>query len=303
METDNISLKYYTETLGDYNHDDIIDGDDIDTLILYWGQDDRYELGPCIGGACDGENVPNLTPAFDGLWDIEDLMDFVMMYNWSPNTLLGRRSIIEIGEPPIMDMGNNMLTMILPDYDTDIHHIWFQVSIPSGGFAFNLSDFSDQFDIALKREFEEENAGEWSLIDMDEGILEKEIILGSFQAYSKESQSLEFQYKITSGDVVLSSGSRELEYVPVPGKFELSQAYPNPFNPTTTINYGLPVDADITLSVYDIEGRFVTFLENGYKAAGYHSVVWNASSNASGIYFLHMTAGSYIKNQKLMLVK
>ena len=202
-----------------------------------------------------------------------------------------------------MDMGNNMLTMILPDYDTDIHHIWFQVSIPSGGFAFNLSDFSDQFDIALKREFEEENAGEWSLIDMDEGILEKEIILGSFQAYSKESQSLEFQYKITSGDVVLSSGSRELEYVPVPGKFELSQAYPNPFNPTTTINYGLPVDADITLSVYDIEGRFVTFLENGYKAAGYHSVVWNASSNASGIYFLHMTAGSYIKNQKLMLVK
>ncbi len=302
-EADDLSWTYYTETLGDYNHDDIIDIADIDTLILYWGKDDRYELGPCIDGACDGENVPNLTPAFDGAWDIEDLINFVMMYNWSPNTVLSRRSIIEIGKPPIMDMGNNMLTMILPDYDTEIHHIWFQASIPSGGFAFNPSDFNDQFDMVLKRDFEKEIAGEWSLIDMGEGIVEKEIILGSFQAYSRELQSLEFQYKITSGGVVLSSGSKELEYVPVPDKFELSHAYPNPFNPATTVKYGLPVDAEIALSVYDIEGRLVNLLENGYKTAGYHSVVWNASSNASGIYFLHMTAGRYIKTQKLMLVK
>ena len=202
-----------------------------------------------------------------------------------------------------MDMGNNMLTMILPDYDTDIHHIWFQVSIPSGGFAFNLSDFSDQFDIALKREFEEENAGEWSLIDMDEGILEKEIILGSFQAYSKESQSLEFQYKITSGDVVLSSGSRELEYVPVPGKFELSQAYPNPFNPVTQIQYALPEDIHVELYVYDILGRQVAELVNTEQQAGYHKVVWNGNNNASGLYFVTMSASDFISTQKLILMK
>ena len=137
----------------------------------------------------------------------------------------------------------------------------------------------------------------------------KEIVLGSFQTQFRNTQTFEIQYKITSKNILLSSGTLEMEYVPVPNKFEIGQGYPNPFNPITTIKYGLPMDVDLTISVYDIQGRLVTFINKGYITAGYHEAIWDASQYSSGIYILHMIA-SDINNQiqfdsyqKMMLVK
>ena len=79
--------------------------------------------------------------------------------------------------------------------------------------------------------------------------------------------------------------------------------YPNPFNPITQIQYALPKDIHIELIVYDILGRQVAELINTDKQAGYYQAVWNGSHNASGLYFVKMTAGNYISTQKLMLVK
>jgi len=93
------------------------------------------------------------------------------------------------------------------------------------------------------------------------------------------------------------------ESTPYPELFNLEKAYPNPFNPTTTINFGIPFESEVSISVYNLQGREVTSLINGNMDAGYHSIIWNADSYSSGVYFVKMVAGEYISQQKLMLVK
>ena len=89
----------------------------------------------------------------------------------------------------------------------------------------------------------------------------------------------------------------------VPATYALESAYPNPFNPTTTLNFALPVKTNVILEVYDINGRIINELINTNMDAGYHSVIWNADNNASGVYFVKMVAGEFVNTQKLMLVK
>jgi tetratricopeptide (TPR) repeat protein len=79
--------------------------------------------------------------------------------------------------------------------------------------------------------------------------------------------------------------------------------YPNPFNPTTIIQFNIPKDEFVKLTVYDITGRVVKELVNGHKTAGKHSVEFNASSYASGTYYYKLEAGEYKNIQKMMLVK
>jgi len=78
---------------------------------------------------------------------------------------------------------------------------------------------------------------------------------------------------------------------------------PNSFNPVTTIQYGLPVDAAVNIIVYDLQGRIAAELANEFKSAGYHTLHWDASNHASGIYFVKMMTEEFTKTQKLMLVK
>ena len=92
------------------------------------------------------------------------------------------------------------------------------------------------------------------------------------------------------------------DYV-LPVKTELSGSYPNPFNPTTSINYGLEKDGHIEIMIYDAAGRLVEELVNGHKDGGSYSVNWNASSQASGMYFVKMVAGDVVQTQKLVLLK
>ena len=98
-------------------------------------------------------------------------------------------------------------------------------------------------------------------------------------------------------------------YTPIPNEFKLYEAYPNPFNPITTVRYAFPVDVDMNLSVYDIQGRFVANLFSGFTAAGYYDVEWNASGHTSGLYLIHLKAFDlenklqFNELQKIMLVK
>ncbi len=71
-----------------------------------------------------------------------------------------------------------------------------------------------------------------------------------------------------------------------PHSFALYQGSPNPFNPTTQIRFDLSEASNVSLVIYDILGRRVTELVNGELQAGYHSATWDASSVASGVYFV-----------------
>jgi hypothetical protein len=91
---------------------------------------------------------------------------------------------------------------------------------------------------------------------------------------------------------------------PVPSEIALNGAYPNPFNPSTNISFSVPADMHINLAVYDVNGRMVSELMNEMKPADTYNVVWSAASNnASGVYFVRLTAGNAVQTQKIMLIK
>ena len=89
----------------------------------------------------------------------------------------------------------------------------------------------------------------------------------------------------------------------LPVKTELTDAYPNPFNPSATIKYDLANDSYVEIMVYDATGRLVDELVNQHQTAGYHSITWNASNQASGMYFAKMVVGDIVQTQKLVLLK
>jgi len=90
---------------------------------------------------------------------------------------------------------------------------------------------------------------------------------------------------------------------PIPEKFGLSSAYPNPFNPTTNLNLDLSDAGQVSVKVYNVMGQVVSDLINGYMDAGFHKITWQAKDVASGMYFVRVEAGTNIATQKIMLLK
>ena len=88
-----------------------------------------------------------------------------------------------------------------------------------------------------------------------------------------------------------------------PDELSILRNFPNPFNPTTRITYGLPENSDVQIIVYDISGKQIQYLLNDFQSPGYHSINWDASSYPSGMYFAEIKAGKYVHTKKLMLIK
>ena len=91
----------------------------------------------------------------------------------------------------------------------------------------------------------------------------------------------------------------------IPNEYSLSQNYPNPFNASTTISFKLQAPSSTELKIFDITGREVWSKADGswQLAAGQHSVVWDASGMASGVYFVRLEAGEFMQVRKLLLIK
>ena len=94
----------------------------------------------------------------------------------------------------------------------------------------------------------------------------------------------------------------------VPGTYIVSQNYPNPFNPSTTLRYSMSKGELVNIAVYDMSGRLVKDLLNGYQNAGYNSIQWNATNNqgqsvSAGMYICIIKIGSYNTSKKMLLLK
>ena len=92
--------------------------------------------------------------------------------------------------------------------------------------------------------------------------------------------------------------------ITLPNDFVLFPAYPNPFNPTTTIRFKLVTSQqNASLRIYDISGRLVETLLNEKLIAGEHEIKWNGGNNPSGVYFISFETGEFFSNQKIILMK
>lgn len=89
----------------------------------------------------------------------------------------------------------------------------------------------------------------------------------------------------------------------IPETLTLHNNYPNPFNPSTVIEFGLPNDSHVLLTVYDILGREVATLVDRELHAGAHSVTFEASSLTSGVYFYRLQAGDEVRTHRMILQK
>ncbi len=95
----------------------------------------------------------------------------------------------------------------------------------------------------------------------------------------------------------------------IPTEFSLSQNFPNPFNPTTKIEYSIPVEGKVSILIYDIAGREVMNLVNTNQTAGFYSVNFNGANLASGMYFyrINVEGGEEAKNfqatKRMVLIK
>ena len=164
-------------------------------------------------------------------------------------------------------------------------------------------------------------SGDTKLCSQDECIIEimSDSELLKFECETKDGESWELIDR--SGHVTLCSGVQLLElnnysetYIlrkitssGFPRTFSLFPAFPNPFNPTTTLRYFLPQDAFVTLTVFDMFGREITQLVNTNQVGGFKSVQWNATDRhgklvSAGVYLYRIRTDRFVQTKKMILL-
>ncbi len=110
------------------------------------------------------------------------------------------------------------------------------------------------------------------------------------------------EFEIT--EIIVANSQYEVSVdLPLVASFNLSDAYPNPFNPTTTMKLFMPAAVEMQVGVYNLLGQSVATLANGYMEKGTYDLTWDAADVSSGMYFVKMTAGEYVSTQKLVVIK
>ncbi|MBQ34519.1 MAG: hypothetical protein CMG32_06790 [Candidatus Marinimicrobia bacterium] len=130
---------------------------------------------------------------------------------------------------------------------------------------------------------------------------------GSFPAYGSGGVNIypqvgESRFTLTVAYSTLTSND---EPANVPGTFALRPAYPNPFNPSTTISFDIPdaTDRNTSLYIYDITGKLVETLINKVLPSGSHAVTWDPKNLSAGLYIVQLKASNKTFNQKLTFLK
>ena len=304
-ESETISYSYIIGFLGDYDFDDKIGINDLNVFVNGWRlyDDITKELGPVTGTA------PYFRPQPDGVFDLRDGMAFVRMWRWYQSNSSGKilaKQLPSIGKQVAIETAPDHFTIVPPRGTKAVEVV---VSYPVKDIDLSMASIEAVTDEAITLTWVDTASGSILLhsaqlkgssapIRIDVGHLQKELDVPidiSYQFIGKDSQ-------------MIGSGNTVHEIMPVPTEFALHNNYPNPFNPTTTISYDLPQDGSVRLIIYDVMGREVTRLVNGFTPAGYHSVRWDARNKmgenvSAGVYFYHLQSGAFVKTQKMVLLK
>ena len=144
-----------------------------------------------------------------------------------------------------------------------------------------------------------------------EGMYTFYAYVGAYPAQVWSSDQFDFE-KLAVGDGPSVSGwgnwgesfaEALVSNSPLPSAFAVHGTYPNPFNPVTALSFTLPEAVKVSLKVYDISGRLVATLVDGFRDAGIHEVTFDASHLSSGIYLYRLNAGDFSASGKMVLMK
>ena len=188
--------------------------------------------------------------------------------------------------------------------------IWTEISLPGVGTVpvINLPDYTLSGGQSINRDREQEvpsfaPTGTYTYYGY---IGDYPWVIAHYDSFTFEKEGIEDRGWLGS------SADWQCTGVSFPGEsatslnvssFALNNPFPNPFNPSTTISFELPVAGEVSLVVYDVMGREVVTLVDGYQAAGCHEAVFDAKELASGVYFARLQAGNEVRTQKMLLVR
>ena len=102
---------------------------------------------------------------------------------------------------------------------------------------------------------------------------------------------------------VLVANSSSYVTVTEPGAFVLEAAYPNPFNPSTSVSLSMPAEGYVSVKAYNLVGQVVGVIAEGSLDAGVHTMTWDASDLSSGVYLITAEYAGQVSTQKVMLMK
>ena len=89
----------------------------------------------------------------------------------------------------------------------------------------------------------------------------------------------------------------------IPHSFTIDQIYPNPFNPSVTIGYNVPMDSEMKITIHNLQGALVERMKEGRVERGYYEIEWVPSNVSSGIYFIRMVSNDVMINKKITFLK
>ena len=295
LSTVDIGYTYTTPILGDYDLDNVISYNDMWDLVENWElKNYEYELGPVIG------SVPHLISIPDSKFDLEDGMAFIKNWSWYQETF-GEIILdtIQVGTQLQIILNEKKLSIII---DKNISAGRIQLKYKVGS---TFSDFEgynrSQNNMSLTKHLPQKGFSTFDFartnrliedtihIAMDGSAIEK--IFYSFEGNEKSS----FQ-----------KGAVDVDHKVLPEKFKLYPAYPNPFNPITTLKFDVPKSVHvipISLSIFDITGRKVETLISEKRLLGTYRTQWNAFGHSSGVYFVNLSFGKSSQIQKILLLK
>ena len=151
------------------------------------------------------------------------------------------------------------------------------------------------------------NIGEGLYVTSDGGInwqlLRNNIYLNTLYFNNSSLWGVGDYGKLLNYKWIVTSVENPAQENQAPILYYLSQNFPNPFNPTTTINYSIVKQSYVSIIIYDVLGNEVAKLLDEEKPIGAYSIKFNAEKLSSGIYFYRLQAGDYIETKKMILMK
>jgi len=297
LTTVDIAYTYLTPMLGDYNLDTSVNYLDLSDLVNNWKISNmEYELGPFIG------NAPHFISNPDSKFDIEDGMAFMKMWSWYQQTY-GEivNEAQQIGLPLQIFFNDDTLIIVIEE------------NISAGQFQFKYANLEDP---PLTFENKKSNGGSlfldshsskkgFSIIEFARENID--LKTDTIKIEYDEKNKINLFYELASSEKeTIQRGSVEFDPSLFPDKLLLSPAFPNPFNPVTTLRFDIPETINsnvVLLNIYDIKGRRVKKLADGSMLPGIHHVKWDATQFSSGVYFVKLTYDNQSRTQKLILLK
>ena len=273
-----------TTSAGDLNEDEILNIQDIITMV-------NQILGST---SLEGCSLEAADMNMDGIINIQDLISLV-------NTILGNARSAQIdGHAKVEYVASGQDMIIHLDSDVDV--VGIQLSI--------ISDLQVNIELKDNSHINQESSFKdgitrylaYSMFNKPFDSKTTELLIHS--TGNLDMSDIEISVADINGDALyLSHAVGGLNYKSGPYNFELSELYPNPFNPSTEVSFSLPMDGHVHLAAFDVRGKEVDVIFEGAQSVGQHSYTWNASNLPSGVYYIRLQAGAMVTSQKALLIK